>query len=203
MAAHPNNFYEDGIIFPEYFNNQKTKVLFVGKEPNSSKDTHEHPHSFIEEWRDKIPFYKFSRCVADLSYGLLHGFQPYCNIDPNDELRQEMLKSISFINVKQEGGGNFTNEQVLRTYISENSPAILKRINKIEPTHIVFFFYDMIALKELSCTDLVPTGYGCYYGTLNSAKVITCYHPGARVGNAAIYALLKANAEYTGFTSKQ
>lgn len=201
--------YEDGIICPEQFAKEPKKILFIAKEPNSSKEDNSKDSSFIEVWSSKVPFYPFSHRVAELAYGLLNGFGKHDDItvekdskqyERKGQLQLETLRRVAFINVKKTGGLQTSKDTTLLKHIRENKETILSQIDQIAPTHIVFFFSNVNLAHEIVGDGVLqPTGYGCYAGSWGDRKVITCYHPSVPIGSSAVYALLKANAEACNF----
>jgi len=197
---------DDGIIRPEFFNkieNSFKRVLFVAKEPNKNN----HPDksgSFIQEWGYGNPKYTFAHRVAELAYGILYDFQSYDSISGinNFNKRLDTLKRIAFINVKKTGGYSTSSKSVILSEIIKNKRIILDQILKINPTHIIFGLSSKELIESLIGSNLLlPTGAGCNYAIWNEIKVLDFYHPSARVGNAALYALLKVNFDILKWNS--
>lgn len=192
---------DDGIINADKYNLESKKLLIICKEPN--RENHKDLSSFQKVWKDK-PDYQFAHRVAELAYGILEGFKPYDTISNKHNIgkRYETLQRIAFMNVKKQPGTDVSNNVIIRKYIEEEQDSIIDQIKQVAPTHI------LAGLSETSLTKAIfkgqdisfkPTSYGLMSGEWNGTKMLHFYHPSARVGNAALYALLKVTYEELGW----
>lgn len=194
---------EDGIIMPNIFEKERIKLLLVCKEPNG-KNHEATPGSFMEVWGKGKPDYPFAHRVAELSYGVLNNFAPYDTISKDKKLRLETLHRIAFINVKKEAGGDVSDNGAINKHIITYQDDIINQIKSIQPTHIILGLSEIELSRNLfkGLCSFSETGYGTFAANWNEVKILHFYHPSARVGNAALYALLKVNYEHLGWTQR-
>lgn len=121
---------KDGVPFPEIYNNEKCKVLFILKEPHDEESKN----------LDQIKFYKeFALGLTDddckgliSKIGLIHNKIWNSGGDVRDS-----IKKIAFMNLKKSGGGSSCNNVRLRTYVKNSRELIKRQINEINPDYIV------------------------------------------------------------------
>ena len=187
-STYENKFMKDGIINEEVFDSEKSKILFIAKEPN---DPTQNTGDFREWWSTEIK-YNFSIRISEWAYGILNDFPPIAEI-PNDlNSRISVLSRIAFMNLKKIGGGSRTEPSELERVIRKDCDFIQREIEIINPHIIVGGIGDTELWKIIFPTiNLVNSGNDITIGRFGNYKIISFYHPSYRVPRAMTYYLLK------------
>lgn len=199
----------DGIINPELFAKEEIKILFIGKEPNKSNHNVAEGEivSFIDEWNNGKPNYKFAHRIAELAYGIFTNFREHDEISGEEKIekkekRLKVLKRIAFLNIKKEAGKDTISDKELSTAVTKNKPEIDEQIKIIKPNVIIIFVSNKKIVEQLfNKIEFKPSGFGCLYGEKGDFRILQMYHPSVRIGSAALYSLLKVNFEKLGWVS--
>lgn len=197
----------DGIINSTLFEKEKLKLLFIGKEPNKKNHNVEFGEtmSFVQEWNETKPTYQFAHRIAELAYGIFNNFPNHDEIAGNSDdhikKRLEILRRISFLNIKKEAGHNTISDKELLEIVTKNKDKIINQIENIQPDIIIIFVSNESIVKKLfSEIDFSNSGFGCLFGHSPKYKVIQFYHPSVRVGSSALYSMMKVNFEKLGWS---
>lgn len=185
-------FYADGIINEASFNQNPPgkKILFIAKEPNAGNYNDNQEKNFVKAWGgSNPPTYNFAQRIAEWTYGIIHDFPEYENI--NNKLTY--LRKIAFMNVKKSGGGSFTDLKEMYTIVKPQCKFILKQIDIIEPDIIIacISFAGNLIEDIFSKVDFEKSGYNVAVGRYNNSRIINFYHPSSRNVPAAMYSLLQ------------
>lgn len=180
-------FISDGIIDEQLYQNAKTKILFVTKEPNDSDQTSWDLADLLNQDYSK----NFAIRLAEWTHGILNDFPPLSSLTDYKVLH-ESLKSAAVINLKKIGGASQSKGEEIISHTLQNKPFLLRQIKIIQPeiiiggvgnTEIWKILFDNI---ELECS-----GYDILVGKWDNAKIIDFYHPSYRVPRAMTYSLLQ------------
>lgn len=196
----------DGIINPELFAKEEIKILFIGKEPNKSNHNVAEGEivSFIDEWNNGKPNYKFAHRIAELAYGIFTNFREHDEISGEEKIekRLEVLKRIAFLNIKKDAGRDTITDKALKKAFDLHKNDIIKQLDSIKPNVVIIFVSNIEINKQLfPSIEFSSSGFGCKYGESTDFRVLQFYHPSVRVGSAALYSLLKVNFEKLGWVS--
>lgn len=179
-------FISDGIINEHEYNNAKTKILFLTKEPNSPN---KEEWDFRQVWNEQVR-YIFASRISEWTYGLLDGFKPYSTIKYEEKLAA--IKKIALMNIKKVGGGGSSNEIEILAHLKTNMALLNRQIEIINPELIILgVSWDSIKSNLIKNTKWEDSGYNVDLCNWNGKKVIDFYHPSSRIVPAASYSLLQ------------
>ena len=180
-------FHKDGIINESIYERQKTKLLFITKEPNDPNQTE---GDFREWWSQSIK-YSFSHRICEWAFGLQKGFPPVTELRYDNQERTAIMKSIAFMNLKKNGGASTANHDVIKDTILKQQRLILEEINVIEPDIIIGGIGDIMFWKLLFPEiEFKDSGFDIKVARVDSLKLINFYHPSYQVPRAMTYCLL-------------
>lgn len=181
-------FKKDGIIDEEKFNKQKTKYLFVTKEPN---DPDKIGGDYRTEWTQGVS-YNFAYRLYDWSYGLLYDFPLIDTIPDGQPEMIETLSCNSFMNLKKDGGGGSTNFSEIKQVVENEYSFIKKEIEIINPDVIIGsgLFDQTVWGTIFPDIQFKPSGYDIELARAGKYKIILYYHPSSRAPRSMSYSLL-------------
>lgn len=197
---HKWSFVSDGVINEEKFEKQKTKILFVCKEPNQTAATEEEKSSRLWDfrvwWKENL-WGGFSICLGNWAFGILNDFPEYESITP--EKRLNAIHSVAYMNVKKTGGLGVAVQQDIGSYVNLNKQMIWKEVQIIKPDLIV---------ASIGCRNFADSlfdgaqwrssGHGIEVLSWGDIPVIDFYHPSSRAAHCMSYALLKLVVQSQG-----
>ena len=201
--APAKSFVRDGIINEALYDQQKTKVLFLCKEPNqtSAQEAIESSRiwDFREWWRNEL-WGGFSICLSTWAKGIISGFVPFDEI--SDSERLNALHSVSFMNIKKTGGLGNAVWLELYEYVNQHKDFIVEEIDIIKPSFIIASI-KCLDFKTLlfDNSERVSTGHGIDIVLWRGIPIIDFYHPSSRAAHCMSYALLKVVIESDKFQS--
>lgn len=181
-------FVSDGIINDPLYQNAKSKILFIVKEPNNPKQTSWDLAGLL----NKECKGNFSRRLAEWSYGMLNDFPTFTSMTDNSALHQA-LKSTAIINLKKNGGAATSKMEEIISHTIQNKTFIQKQIKLISPNIIVGGVGNSEIWKLLfDNIELISSDYDKLIGRWNNIKIIHYYHPSYyKIPKAMSYSLLQ------------
>ena len=187
MPDYKGHFVKDGVIDEQLYLAQKTKVLFIAKEPNNPKQE----QGDFAKWFGEEVRYTFAHRLAEWSYGILNDF-PHYSEACEYEAKHLALKSVAFLNLKKTGGGGTSNPEVIKEHTIRNAEFIYKQIEIINP-HIIIGGIGSTSLWHEFLGEFKKTqsGYDIWVFRYKNIKVVDFYHPSNRYPKAMSYSLLQ------------
>lgn len=164
----------DGIVSPYVFNQEKYKVLFIGKEVNNW----EGGDMTVLAYNGPKHIYLYN--LARWATGLLENFPYFKTINKWKHLNSS-LRRISLINLKKTSGGSSSNPSVISAYAKNDKDLLLKQIELIKP-NIIFALstHDiLIWLLDLAVSSDSPNN-SPYYCKNNDIWIIPWKHASLR-----------------------
>lgn len=176
-------FNKDGIVDPEIWFQQNTRVLYLLKEAYHKKQYES--YDLAQELHDYDPWDTMWLRVAEWSYGIRNTSKNiiadyaeiYC--DSDKQKRKQEIQRIAVVNIKKSGGQNSSSEENLQLYADSDDELLTEQIDLINPTVIVCgytfghlnSFYSHINKKG----DYNPN---CFY-KYKDITILDYYHPAA------------------------
>ena len=184
----------DGIVCEENYESADPKLLFIAKEPN-------HPEGPGFDFREafcKEVRYAFSIRLCEWAYGIWNGFPPLSVVDEVDRL--EVMRSISFMNLKKVGGTGSADYERIRSITDRDKDLLRRQIEIIDPDVIIGGVGNS-CLWSLLFPGIVlqNCGFDIPVARVGNVKVIDFYHPSYRVPRAMSYSLLGRVFQSDGF----
>ena len=183
-----NRMCLDGIIREENYESVELKLLFVAKEPNHP----EGPGFDFREAFSKEVKYAFSKRLCEWAYGVWNGFPSLSEFDAKaDTDKLEVIRSISFMNLKKVGGAGSADHERIRSITDRDKDLLRRQIEIIDPDVIIggvgnsslwSLLFPEIALQNC--------GFDIPVARVGRVRVIDFYHPSYRVPRAMSYSLL-------------
>lgn len=187
-ADYLGKFKRDGIIDEVKFLKSDPKILFITKEPNDPK---QNSGDYRNWWKEGVK-YSFSNRIAEWSYGILNNFPEYDVIRKNQDLLNESMLKIAFMNIKKIGGNGSSNFKTIMSHLDMNYDFLYEEINIIEPDIIITGLTWKETREKLFPNVIwMNSGYDIAIGRHKNAKVIDFYHPSSRTAPSASYSLLQ------------
>ncbi len=176
----------DGIVCEKNYESTEPKLLFVAKEPN-------HPEgrgSDYRKWWLKEVKYIFSKRLCLWAYGVWNDFPSLSEFDAKaDEL--ELIRSISFMNLKKVGGTGSADPEKIRFITDRDKELLRRQIEIIDPDVIIGGVGDSSLWSLLfPGIALQDCGFDIHVARVRRVRVIDFYHPSHRVPRAMSYSLL-------------
>ena len=181
----------DGIVCEKNYESTEPKLLFVAKEPN-------HPEgrgSDYRKWWLKEVKYIFSKRLCLWAYGVWNDFPSLSEFDAKaDEL--ELIRSISFMNLKKVGGTGSADHEKIRFITDRDKELLRRQIEIIDPDVII----GGVGISDRSLwlwSLLFPgiafqdSGFGIHVARVRRVRVIDFYHPSCRLSREGSYSLLR------------
>jgi hypothetical protein len=180
-------FVKDGIIDEQLYQNSKTKILFVAKDPNDPKQSSWDLADLLNKYCNG----NFALRLAEWSYGILNDFPPLPSLTDDKALHQA-LKSTAVINLKKIGGEAQAKMDEIISHATQNKSFLLRQIKLISPDIIIGGIGDkQIWSKLFDNINLTQSEYDILVGKWDNIKIIDYYHPSYRVPRAMSYSLLQ------------
>ena len=178
----------DGIICEKNYERANPKLLFVAKEPNNP----ERPGSNYREGFSKEVKHTFSKRLCEWAYGVWNGFPSLSEFDAKaDTDKLEVMRSISFMNLKKVGGTGKADHEKIRSVTNRDKDLLRRQIEIIDPDIIIggvrgispwSLLFPIIAFQNC--------GFDIPVARVGRVRVIDFYHPSYRVPRAMSYSLL-------------
>lgn len=127
---HDNSFITDGIPFPEIYEQEPHKVLFVLKEPHDES-------CGIGDQIDTYRNYALNQSNEDFRGIISKIGALYSSIWGDGADVRESIKKIAFMNLKKSGGSAVCDDKYLGKYVDNVRDLIIEQINIINPDYIV------------------------------------------------------------------
>lgn len=127
---HDNSFITDGIPFPEIYEQEPNKVLFVLKEPHDES-------CGIGDQIDTYRNYALNQSNEDFGGIISKIGDLYSSIWGGGADTRDSIKKIAFMNLKKSGGGGECNNKYLGKYVENVRDLIIEQVNTINPDYIV------------------------------------------------------------------
>lgn len=186
FPQYKNKLYKDGIINEQEYERQKTKLLFIAKEPNDPEQNEGDFREFLSKEVRGSFFYR----ISEWTYGLLNNF-PLLNEIENCN-RIDIISKIAFMNIKKSGGKSSVGFDVIEKVLEVEYSLILSEIDIISPDIIIGCFGSVDDWKYLwPDIQFNSCGYDIGISKINNYKIINYYHPSYPVPKAMSYCLLK------------
>lgn len=198
-AAGYKGFVSDGIVCPELWFSQSTRVLFILKEAYSD-DGNENDWDLLDCLNSESESKgRIWTAVAEWQYALQNTTEeripvfdgwlgcPVGDTKQYREARTALLKQCAVINIKKSNGQNGSDDMDLLRYVKEDWMLIKSQIELINPTIIVCgstfsLLRDWKTEPEQERklilgmdTASLPEGRGCY--AIGSRTLLAYYHP--------------------------
>ncbi len=176
----------DGVINPEMYCQAPIKILWILKEVNDDGGYCQRKafNKSIENlMKDRKDWYRTLDPIIYTTYSLLNGFMLWDEMDYIKDNPQmiDVLKQISYINIKKEAGGSVSFNDVLSKAYQKNRNIIINQIELSNPEVIIcgntleFLMDDLkINKEELTAIDNIE------YIIQGSRLIINAYHPNQR-----------------------
>ena len=176
----------DGIVCEENYESANPKLLFVAKEPNNPEGI---GFDFRKWWQEEVK-YAFSKRLCQWAYGVWNGFPSLSEFDAKaDEL--EVMRSISFMNLKKVGGTGSADPEKIRSITARDKDLLRRQIKIIDPDVIIGGVGDS-SLWSLLFPGIAfqNCGFDIPVARVGRVRVIDFYHPSYPVPRAMSYSLL-------------
>jgi hypothetical protein len=181
-------FISDGIVDDNLFEEQKNKLLFIGKEANDPRNQSWDYRALIKQNLK----YKYNLRIAEWSYGILNDFPNFDSIHRNHDLKIETIKKIALLDVKKSGGSGKCNNGSLLNNILANLSFLHRQIDIIKPDIIISGLFEIELVQALfPGISFQKSGYSRCVAKWKDYKVIDFYHPSNQNVPAASYSLLQ------------
>lgn len=175
----------DGIVCEDNYERTNPKLLFIAKEPNHP----EGPGFDFREWWSREVKYTFSIRLCEWAYGVWNGFSPLSSVDEADRL--EVMRSISFINLKKVGGDGSADSEEIRSVTNRDKDLLRRQIEIIDPDIIIGGIGDSRLWSSLfPGIAFQKCGFDIPVAHVGRIRVIDFYHPSYPVPRAMSYSLL-------------
>lgn len=182
----------DGIVNQKRFASNKTKILWILKEPDKLNSTETWDH---RDFHHNVSCYNKWRAtyqkIIYVSYGILNNVTNYWNlpeIDKNAKINGvNILEDIALINLNKSGGGSVSNPTQIFNSYHNNKEFHLEHINWINSDLIINASRVWDIFNDLSCDKIVSLRKtNLQYSTNGKKLVVNTYHPNARF-NEEVY----------------
>lgn len=180
---------KDGIVDQEVFCKERTRILFIGKETNDWKG------GDMRDLARRGPRHSYLWNLSRWSYGLLHNFPEFADINKKD-LLNSTLKRIALINLKKTTGGASSNMTIISSYAKNDKILLKRQIKEINPNVIVTLGTHEVVLWLLDLEVSVDSpNKEPYYSKRNNALIIPWKHPSMRGDVKTAYENLRGFVE--------
>jgi len=120
----------DGVALPDVYAQEKTKVLFVLRDPNNS------PGTDMRALLRKGPEHQIWHTLARWAAGTLSGFAPYKDVS-RSERKVEALRRVAVINLKKESGGARTDLAILNAIAHRDQHVLREQVELLAPRLVI------------------------------------------------------------------
>ena len=176
----------DGIVCEKNYERTKPKLLFITKEPNNP----EGPGFDFREWWSQEVKYAFTNRLCEWAYGIWNGFPPLSEFEAKAD-KLEVIRSISFMNLKKVGGAGAVDRERIRSVTDRDKDLLRRQVKLIDPDVIIGGVGDFSLWSLLfPGITLQDCGFDIHVARVGRVKVIDFYHPSYRVPRAMSYSLL-------------
>lgn len=192
---------KDGIINESKYNEQKTKILWILKEPNSADLNWTYQDLLASYNFERVIGYPMFKKIIYTSYAILNGLSDYEDIelDISDKAVYGVTECIAYINIKKTGGTSVSDYKEIKKAYQENKELLYWQIKECNPSIIIFgntlSYFEFEELKKIGW-DLTnaESGYAdtkthntSWYKVSGNKLVIHAYHPAYWTINQKVY----------------
>lgn len=145
MSIHNDRGYKefvtDGIVCPEVWFSQETRILYILKEPHSGDKSDGKDWNLLDYLNEPDRIWT---AVAEWQYALQNTTKdsiPSFDRRPGDqryrEIRENLLKQCAIINIKKSNGQRNSDDKDLSRYVNEDGELLKQQIDIISPSIIL------------------------------------------------------------------
>ncbi|MEP0862296.1 MAG: hypothetical protein HRF52_12750 [Ignavibacterium sp.] len=180
-------FVKDGILDEQLYQDAKTKILYITKDPNDPDQTSWDLADLLNQSLEG----NFAIRLAEWSYGILNDFPPLSSLTDYNALHQA-LRSTAVINLKKIGGESQAKTDDIFSHTTQNKSYLQRQIKLISPEIIIGGVGDTkIWTLLFDDIDLIRSDYDILVGKWDNIMIVDYYHPSYQVPRAMSYSLLQ------------
>lgn len=182
------SFITDGIIDESLYEQEETKILFIGKEVNMKGDG-KIDLDCCAELREELN-YRYNHRIADWAYGIQNKFPEYDSIQKDE--KHAAIKRVAILELNKTGGKGKSEHLRLLNIVTKDLDFIKRQIEIMSPDIIVSGLYNNELLNAIfPGVEFQKSGYNIEIARYENYKVINFYHPSNQSSSAALYCLLE------------